>query len=219
MEAILACHSTGAEEAYRKPYRSRVEHAEVRDDWVVWRDADGDVLTLAVQEKSLQNGLPSLSDEDAVRRYCRKLAESGKAGLVEAGTAATAMGSAIKLIYKKLEIPAFRFTGMLIVFLPKATCIWTIVAGEHGTTGVREALVTAGLLNEGKLTVESYEASWAQDPYDSSYCAVDRSTLRYLSDDEAYDQQFPQHPLSKVRRELHRLGSVEIDQSQLCGAD
>jgi hypothetical protein len=91
------------------------------------------------------------------------------------------------------------------------------VAGEHGTTGIREAVITAGLMEEGKLTVESYKASWAQDPYDSTYCGVDRSTLRYMSDDETYDPQFPQHPLSKVRRELHRLARVEID-SAFAGA-
>ena len=89
--------------------------------------------------------------------------------------------------------------------------IWTIVAREHGTTGIREALITSDLMNKGKLTLESYKASWAQDPYDSSYCGVDRSILRCMSDDESYDQLFPQHPLSKVRRELYRLGSIEID--------
>src|SRR6516165_9355927 len=185
--------------------------AEARDHWMVWRDADGDVLSLAVQAKSLQNDLPSLSDEDAVRRYCRGLAESGRAGLVEATTTASSHGPAIRLIYKKLTIPAFQFTGMLIMPMPNATCIWTTVAGEHGTTGIREAVITAELMNQGKLTVESYQASWAQDPYDSAYCGVDRSTLRYLSDDESYDPQFPQHPLSKVRQELRTLASVEID--------
>jgi len=100
---------------------------------------------------------------------------------------------------------------MLIMPMPNATCIWTTVAGEHGTTGIREAVITAELMNQGKLTVESYQASWAQDPYDSAYCGVDRSTLRYLSDDESYDPQFPQHPLSKVRQELRTLASVEID--------
>jgi hypothetical protein len=188
--------------------------AEARDHWIVWSDADGDVLTLAVG----QNDLPSLADEDAVRRYCRKLAESSEAGLVEATTAASSKGRAIKLIYKKLQIPAFRFTGMLIMPLPNATCIWTIVAGERGTTGIREAVIAADLMNEGKLTIESYQGSWAQDPYDSSYSGVDRRTLRYMSDDEAYDPRFPQHPLSKVRRELRRLASVEFDQSALSGA-
>jgi hypothetical protein len=117
------------------------------------------------------------------------------------------------LIYKKLQIPAFRFTGMLIIPMPDASCIWTIVAGEHGTTGIREAVITGELMNQGKLTIEAYETTWAQDPYDPSYSGIDRSTLRYMSDDEAYDQLFPQHPLSKVRRELQRLASVEIQDS------
>jgi hypothetical protein len=176
---------------------------------IVCRDEVGDVVGLAVVD--LETDLPSFSDEDGVRRYCRKFAESCEAGLVEATTTKSSKGPAIKLIYKKLQKPAYQFTGMLIIPLPKAEMIWTIVAREHGTTGIREALITSGLMNEGKLTVESYKASWAQDPYDSSYCGVDRSILRCMSDDESYDQLFPQHPLSKVRRELNRLGSVGIE--------
>ena len=161
--------------------------------------------------QDLEADLPSLSDEDAVRRYCRKHAEGMEAGLVEATTTTSLKGPAIKLIFKKLQKPAFKFTGQLITPLPNAECIWTIVAREQGTTGIREALITSDLMKKGKLTLESYKASWAQDPYDSSYCGVDRSTLRYMSDDEAYDHLFPQHPLSKVRRELYRHSSMEID--------
>jgi hypothetical protein len=65
-------------------------------------------------------------------------------------------------------------------------------------------------MSEGELTLEGYESSWAQDPYDPTYCGVDRSTLRYLSDDEMYDAKFPDHPLSKVRRELNRLLTVSL---------
>src|SRR5262249_32076766 len=87
--------------------------AGARDRWMVWRDADEDVLSLAVQAKTLQMDLPSLSDEGAVRCYCRGLAESCAGGLVEATTTASSHGPAIKLIYKKLKIRALQFTGML----------------------------------------------------------------------------------------------------------
>jgi len=100
---------------------------------------------------------------------------------------------------------------MLIIPLSKVEMIWTVVAREHGTTGIREALITSDLMNKGKLTLESYMASWAQDPYDPPYCGVDRSILRFMSDDESYDQLLPQHPLSKVRRELNRLGRGGIE--------
>jgi len=86
--------------------------------------------------------------------------------------------------------------------------VWTVVSGEQGTTGVREAIVTTQLMNDGKLTIEDYQQSWAQDPYEVTYAGVDRSALRFASDDESYDEQSPDHPLSKVRRVLATLPSA-----------
>ncbi len=175
-----------------------------------WRDAEGDALSLTLVPGDL--GLPQLSDEERLRQYARRAAENSRSGLVEALAVAGVHGPTLEFIYKRLEKPAFLFTGMLMIPL-KTMWVWTIVARERGTTGVREAVVTDQLMNQGKLTLESYQASWAQDPYDAAYRGVDRSTLRYLSDDECYDQQFPQHPLSKVRRELRMVLSVKLDPS------
>ena len=180
-----------------------------RQQMTTWRDADGDVLSLT-RSATLQ--LPDLSDENAVRGYCRNVAESMRSGLVEAAVAAAVEGPAVMFVYKRLEKPAFVFTGMLVVAPTSGTSsVWTVAAGERGMTGVREAMVTAQLMSEGKLSLESYRTSWAQDPYDPTYGGVDRSTLRYLSDDESYDPQFPHHPLSKVRRELRTLLAVKLD--------
>ena len=66
-------------------------------------------------------------------------------------------------------------------------------------------MITAELLQAGQLTVSDYEHSWAQDPYEPSYRGVDQRVLRFMSDDEAYDDRFPDHPLSKVRRVLAAL--------------
>jgi len=97
---------------------------------------------------------------------------------------------------------------MLVVPGEGIADIWTIVSGERGMTGMREALVTAQLMKEGKLTVEDYQRSWAQDPYEATYAGVDRSCLRFLSDDQCYDGLFPNHPLSKVRRVLATLSTA-----------
>lgn len=78
--------------------------------------------------------------------------------------------------------------------------------------GMREAVVTAELINDGKLTIQSYESSWARDPYDPSYCGVDRNVLHFISDDECYDERFPEHPLSMIRQVLAKLpGSVKLE--------
>lgn len=176
----------------------------------VWRNPQGDVLSLAIPDGSLD--LPPLSDETSLQQWCRSLAERRGAGLIEVGVATGALGSGVSLIYKRLERPAYVFTGMLLV--PSQSQVWTVVAGERGTTGVREAVVTSELLTAGKLTVQDYERSWARDPYDPGYHRVDRSVLRFVSDDECYDERFPEHPLSKVRRVLATLpSSVQVEPS------
>jgi hypothetical protein len=176
------------------------------DQMRVWRDSQGDVLSLATADGSLE--LPSLSDLSGLQRWCRAVAESRGAGLIEMRLDAGRLGATVGFIYKRLEMPAYIFTGMLLVPGDDVAEVWTIVSGERETTGVREAIVTTQLMNEGKLTIEDYQRSWAQDPYDVTYGGVDRSALRFVSDDESYDEQFPDHPLSKVRRVLATLPSA-----------
>jgi hypothetical protein len=177
-------------------------------DMALWQDIDGDYLGLVRTQAGL--GLPKLCDEDAVRRHCRKIAESMESGLIEADVIEHAEGTAVRFISKRLKMPAFAFTGVLMVPTLRTSWVWTTSAQERGGTGVREAVITAQLLSGGEITLESYPTSWAGDPYDPAYDGVDRRTLRYLSDDERYDARFPDHPLSKVRRELRKLLTVRL---------
>lgn len=176
------------------------------DQMRIWRNFQGDVLSLATADESFD--LPSLSDIGGLQRWCRAVAESRGAGLIEMRLDGGRLGAAVGFIYKRLELPAYIFTGMLVVPDNEVADVWTIVSGERGTTGVREAIVTTQLLKAGKLTIEDYRRSWAQDPYDAAYGGVERSALRFVSDDESYDAQFPDHPLSKVRRVLATLPSA-----------
>ncbi len=169
----------------------------------VWRDPDGDVLSLAVLDSPL-NLLDSPTEAE-LQRFARQLAEQSGAGLIEVIVVAPPPRSIVSLIYKRLERPAYVYTGMLMMAGQNTSVVWTVVAGEHGTTGVREAIITAEMLEAGELTIDGYERSWAQDPYDPTYHGVDRSVLRFMSDDKSYDTRFPHHPLSRVRRVLAAL--------------
>jgi hypothetical protein len=171
-----------------------------------WHNIDGDILTLA----HLQEVLPNFeeADEVKVRKWSRDLAQSRGAGLVEAHK----LEHSFNLVYKRLVRPAYIYTGMLLTLVRGSWLVWTIVAGERGTTGIREAVVTATLISERKLKPEEYELRWAQDPYEPGYRSVERAVLRSISDDESYDDQFPLHPLSKVRHTLALLpSSVKYD--------
>jgi len=174
-------------------------------DLRVWRSSQKDVLSLAEQRGSL--GLPSLGDTVGLQHWCRAMAERRSAGLIEVRVNTGELGATVSLIFKRLEGDAYIFTGMLLIPSREASRVWTVVSGECGTTGVREATVAAQLINAGRLTVEDYRRSWAQDPYEATYAGVDRSVLRFVSDDERYDDQFPEDPLSKVRRVLAALPS------------
>ena len=178
-----------------------------------WRDSDGDLLALDYSAR-LDYPLGSGSDEMEQRRLCRKVAEGRGGGLIEMQAMASGAGSSVRLIYKRKHprTTGYAYTGMLITPAELGFFIWTIVARERGTSGLREAFVTASLMKSGKLTLEDYERCWAQDPYEPAYHGVDRMVLRFMSDDETYDKQFPWHPLSKVRHVLSVLPSaVQFD--------
>ena len=171
----------------------------------VWRDADGGVLSLTAV------GGPDVFEGEEIKQWCRDLAQSRDAGLIEVKNVAGRMGPAVSMIYKRLQMPAYVFTGTLFSPVEGGSFVWTVTAGERGTTGVREAVVTVELMETGKLTVADFERSWAKDPYDPSYRGVDGNVLRFMSDDECYDERFPDHPLSKVRRVLTLLANVDFD--------
>jgi hypothetical protein len=86
--------------------------------------------------------------------------------------------------------------------LTDATRISTVVAGETGTTGIREAVVTAHLMQEGRMTIETYKSSWACDPYDPAYRAPSNVPLRFISDDVVYDRMFRGHPSWPLKPEV-----------------
>jgi hypothetical protein len=186
------------------PWGREVERSEHR---VLWLDDAGVPLSVDLVNGSL--GLPVPTDEYAVRECCREIAEGNEGAIVSVDAVTVAQRPATQLIYKRENRPAYAYTGMLFLQLDGFGFVIVIAAEEQGTSGVREAAVTARLLEEGKLTLETYEYGWFRDPYDPGYRG---RILRSLSDDEAYDSSFPDHPLSKVRRTLvHLQSSIRLD--------
>lgn len=160
---------------------------ERRDGFASWRHITGDVLSLA----RIDGGAPELRD-------AREIAENFEGSIVSFDSCPVDRYSATRFIYKVEAGSGYKYSGM--IFLPFEGCSYvvSVVSGERGPTGVREALVTARLLEQGSLTPETYESEWFSDPYDPDY---EGRVLRSLSDDESYDGLID-HPLSTVRRIL-----------------
>jgi hypothetical protein len=172
-----------------------------RDRMRVWTQEHGAILSLNV----LQGLLPDLRDADATLTMARAIAQGAGAGLIEAEVLPDFPGPACWWIYKRLQVPAYVFTAMLFVRRGAFDFQWTVVHGERGLTGVREAEVAAELLSSGAWSVRDDETAFLADPYDPGDAGVDRSVLRFVSDHPRYDARFPDHPLSIVRRAVAAL--------------
>jgi hypothetical protein len=183
------------------------EHEQERaKDRVVWGNA-GNILSLAAE--------PSPWKTKPMERECwlqdaRQMARPG--GIVSVDPRVAASRPAIEIIYKRTEGMGYRYTGMLIVEFSGYWCQVTGVFGERGATGLREAQLTARLLESGQIKVRKhsfyrrvftrssgYVEGWFVDPYDAKYRGV---VLRSLADTEEYDENFPDHPLTRLRSTL-----------------
>ncbi len=161
----------------------------------VWRNRHGDLVTRAF----VRMAWPLAETDEEFHAIAREHGASRNAGLVEAFRD-DGRGYAW-WIHKKEHGTGYVFVGMRIY----AHGIWTTMIGECGTTGVREAAVTQQLLASGELTVETYEALFSSDPYDPTKSVSEVRLRRFLSDDEKWDEQFPEHPLTRTRLLLHAL--------------
>ena len=69
-----------------------------------------------------------------------------------------------------------------------------VQAGEPKNKNTREKEIFDSLKKDKKIKGE--KDGWAADPYDASYT---KGALKNLSEDEKYDEAYPNSPLSKVR--------------------
>jgi len=169
----------------------------------LWVDAEENAITVGVVQAHQITSLPGAPGW-SLHHWARNFARDVCGGLIEADPVDLPLGQTLRVIYKTLVEGAYMYYGMLIFPKIDVDITITVVSKELGTTGMREAIVTAELFRQG-LSIEEYERSFARDPYDPAYDGVDRSVLRFISDDQVYDSRFPDHPLSKVRRLLSEL--------------
>jgi len=187
------------------------EHEQEQSkDWVVWGNA-GDILSLAVVPSPWRTFKPM--EREYWLQDARQMARPG--GIVSVDPRRAASRPAIEIIYKRTEGMGYRYTGMLVVEFSGYWCQVTGVFGERGVTGLREAQLTARLLESGHIKLRKhpfyrrvftrssgYVEGWFVDPYDAKYRGV---VLHSLADSEAYDAQFPDHPLMRLRSTLKTI--------------
>ncbi|MEV6782522.1 hypothetical protein [Streptomyces sp. NPDC051098] len=167
-------------------------------DQDVWANDDGDLLS--VHFFGLIPDLPaSLDDGPALRAALTRLTAEAGGGLVEASVKPLGGLPALKQILK-LPLPGQprgqAFIGSYTV--PRATCstVVKVQAPERGTTGMREAMVMAQVGHDNYFRPHPYAPE------------VQGGLPFHAADHAQWDQQFPDHPLTRVRRVLDTLAEA-----------
>jgi len=148
-----------------------------------------------------------ISDENAVREHYRDSFAAAGIGILQCDLSETNGHKSVKTIGKINESgePA-GYIGSLAIPLSDRSFVFNLFSQEIGITGVRETEVWVKLKLDGhKFEVDTESGKmigWTQDPYFPDY---DGPCLRNLSDSEEYDDQFPDHPLTKVRKRINEL--------------
>jgi len=161
-------------------------------------------VALMINFFDLVPDLPTVRDENLLRHFFRNQLKASGNGIVQADIIDLKGYKAVKNIYKVPQDPT-GMTYLASIVIPFTNCSYVIrVQGmEVGTTGMRDSSVLARLMSEKKLTMgEKGVEGWFKDPYDAE---LTEGLLMNLSEAEAYDSEFPHHPLSKVWKLMRQI--------------
>ena len=173
---------------------------------VLLDNGDSSLSLLKVRLISKSRAMPYRKPEKAIKGIHDSLDDDQ--GLVEVGNGFMGYSGRdyiYSIVKTKLEPSGVQYCLTLHI---KDDGYATAVEGffdEVGTTGTRDAAVFELKRREGAVEITDDGISgWNHDPYDSTR---QRGFLLNLSESVEYDDMFPEHPLSVLRRTL----SVLID--------
>ncbi|MEV6311772.1 hypothetical protein AB0M10_24610 [Streptomyces sp. NPDC051840] len=163
-----------------------------------WTDDNGDVVSL--HYFALPPDLPAaLDDGPALRTTLTHWTAQAGGGLIEASVKKLGGLPALRQILK-LPLPQ-QPSGQVFIgsfTIPRRDCstVVKIQAPERGMTGMREAVVMA------KVGPDAY---FRPHPYAPD---VQGGLPFHAADHARWDEEFPEHPLTRVRRTLEALAEA-----------
>jgi hypothetical protein len=111
------------------------------------------------------------------------------------------------------------YVGSLTLPFADFSFVIKVQCAEFEVSGLRDAIVMERLLAEGKVTLDPETKAirgWSCDPYDPAFKAT---LLCHKSDEEAYDTEFPDHPLTEMRKHIATiLSTIAADDEVLHSA-
>jgi hypothetical protein len=163
---------------------------------------------------------------DRVRGYYRTAAMSHGAAIVEVDVLQLAGCQIVRQIVKVPQKPTgMTYMGSMTLPFRDFSYVLKIQCLETGTTGVRDSSVLAEKMSAGEVSFDEETMKlqgWMHDPYDRTISyplSSDGGTCSYNSSDSAqYDEYFPAHPLSRLRRLLTHIQTTLTVDRDVCNA-
>ena len=183
-----------------------------RNGVIVWYTPKGDGLGL------FHYPIPpdikaDINNLDSLRAFYRQGVRKSGLGVIEIDRVVIDGCTAVRTLFKAAPQTTGRtYLGSLTFPYRDFSYVLRVQCEHVGTTGIRESVVTAQLLNSGAIAIDTelkMMRGWCDDPYDPNEIGP---MTRNKSERREYDSLFPDHPLSRARWVLDHLErTVTVD--------
>ena len=184
---------------------------EESDERILWKNEMFNRLSLHFFPISpdLPVKLSALTD---LRNFYRENVIQVGGGLVSVDVFSVKNIPTVKTILKFPQKPTgMRYLGSLTFPFAQFSYVIKVDCREQGITGTRDTLVS--MLMRQKFEANNPNQGWFEDPYDPTRRDP---IMRNKSEDEQYDIQFSDHPLSQVRKYINDIqASLEFSEDIL----
>lgn len=165
---------------------------------VRWQTDDGDIVFLRFFPEPTRNPVP-LGDTSGVREQYKDMVAQQGAAMIDLDILPYKGIPCMEMISKtRMEAHGMAYAASATLLLRDFSFNIAFHSPERGVTGFRDAIVADKFLAKYASTQE-FEAAF----YDWS--SNREAAQRNRSDDECYDVDFPDHPLSRCRKFLRDL--------------
>ncbi|WP_442265972.1 hypothetical protein ACSIGC_17035 [Tenacibaculum sp. ZS6-P6] len=184
-------------------------------NWVLRQKNEGlyqwsnkeETKALSVNFFNIPPDLPTINNIDFLRKFYREMLKNSQGGIIEVDVVDLSGFKAVKTIMKFPQNPGMAYLSSYTIPFKDYSFVIKIQAPEVGVSGVRDSVIFNKLLAKGEVNfVDEGIENWFYDPYDAT---ITDGIRMNKSEQEIYDEEFPEHPLS-VSRKLFRQIEKEI---------
>lgn len=167
---------------------------------IQWINPD-QAMALSVNFFPMKPDIPTVKDINTIRKFFRNNIVKQNGGLIYVDFLKVADLVAVKTIFKIPQDPSgMTYLASCTIPFYKYSYVVKIQAPELGITGFREMAIADRMRKEKK--VSQIDEGWSSDPYDATFKDGNRMNV---AEDEKYDSQFPNHPLTRARKFINEI--------------